>query len=86
VVRQQRVADPGHQGTGREVGVVARGLQGAAQEGFDLGSGWGVAFEEVAAFGHEGRAGRRSRRQGRELGIGGIFRDCSNKVVDNSLF
>ena len=40
MVRQQRVADPGDQGGGGAVGVAARGLQRAGQEGFDqVGNG-----------------------------------------------
>ena len=59
VVGQQRVADPRHQGSGDLSASLPRGLQGAGEEGFDLVRGRGVAFEEVAALGHEGRAGRR---------------------------
>ena len=55
---EQGVADPGDQGRGGDVGVAAGGLQGPGQEGFDLGGGRGVAFEEVAALGHERDAGR----------------------------
>ncbi len=58
VVRQQRVADPRHQRRRRRVGVAAAGLQGAGEEGFDLVGGRGVAVEEVAALGDEGRARR----------------------------
>ena len=58
VVRQQGVADPGHQGPGGGRGIAAGGLQGVGQEGFDLGRGRGVAFQEVAPLGHERGAGR----------------------------
>ena len=57
VVRQQGVADPGHQGPG-DGGRSAAGLQGVGQEGLDLVGGRGVALEEIAALGDEGRAGR----------------------------
>src|SRR5207253_5318891 len=67
VVGQQRVADPGDQGAGGGRGVVAGGLQGAGQEGFDPGGGRGVAVEEVAPLGHQGSAGG-GGRQGRQAG------------------
>ena len=57
VVGQQGVADPGDQGPGRGRGIAAGGLQGPGQEGFDLVGGRGVALEEVAPLGHEGRRG-----------------------------
>ena len=47
VVGQQHVADPGHQRSGGGRGVAAGGGQGLGQEGFDLGGGGSVAFEEV---------------------------------------
>src|SRR5579883_2360210 len=75
VVRVQGVAAPGDQGRGDGRGLAAGGLQGAGQEGGDLLRGRRGAVEEVAAFGHEGRAGR-GRRQGRQGGANsftGIF-------------
>ena len=70
VVRQQRVADPGNQRPGCHVGVTAHGLQGPGQEGFNLGGGRGIAFEEVTSLGHEGRAVRDARGESREVGAG----------------
>ena len=70
VVRQQRIADPGNQRPGCHVGVTAHGLQGPGQEGFNLGGGRGIAFEEVTSLGHEGRAVRDGRGQSREVGAG----------------
>ena len=70
VVRQQRVADPGNQRPGCHVGVTAHGLQGPGQEGFNLGGGRGIAFEEVTSLGHEGRAVRNARGESREVGTG----------------
>ena len=73
VVGQQRIADPRHQRPG-DGGRSAAGLQGVGQEGFDLVGGRGVALEEVAALGDEGRARPDvAVRQGRELGIGVIL-------------
>ena len=69
VVGQQRVADPGHQGPG-DGGRSVAGLQGVGQEGCDLVGGRGVAVEEVAALGHEGRAG------GAAGGRAGSWRGC----------
>ena len=56
VVGQQCVTDPGDQGPG-DSGRAVAGLQGVGQEGGDLVGGRGVAVEEVAALGQEGRAG-----------------------------
>ena len=70
VVRQQRVADPGNQRPGCDVGVTAHGLQGPGQEGFNLGGGRGIAFEEVTSLGHEGRAVRDGRGESKEVGAG----------------
>jgi len=67
VVRLQRVAHPGDQRRRDGLGVGAGGLQGAGQEGFDLGGGRGIAVEEVAPFGHQASAGG-GGRQGREAG------------------
>ena len=61
VVREQRVANPRHQGPGGGQGITAGGLQGPGQEGFDLGGRRGVPFQEVAALGHQRDAGRRGR-------------------------
>ena len=79
VVRQQRVADPGHQGPGGGRGIAAGGLQGPGQEGLDLGGGRGVAFQEVAPLGQEGRrAGRGGvrRQDGGEV-CRGLHREVS---------
>ena len=55
--------------------AAASSLEGGGQESLDLVGGRGIAFEEVAALGDEGRAGQGwcvyGRGQGRELG--GIF-------------
>jgi hypothetical protein len=86
VVRQQRVADPGDQRPGGGRSVAVR-LQGAGEKGLDLGRGRSVAFEEIAALRHQGRAGRGSRRQGGEVGavifrdnLHGFFRDMLHSV------
>ncbi len=51
VVREQHVADPGHEGRGRARGVAVGGRESPGQKGFDLLGGRGVAFEEVALLG-----------------------------------
>jgi hypothetical protein len=58
VVRQQRVADPGDEGCGDEIGLAAEGLQGPSEEGVDLVGGGGIPLEKIAPFGDERHAGR----------------------------
>ena len=74
VVREQHVADPGHEGRGRARGVAVGGRERLGQEGFDLLGRRGVAFEEVAPLGQErDAAGWRHfgirRREGRHCGL-----------------
>jgi hypothetical protein len=45
LIREQHVADPGHERPGGGQGLAAGGLQGAGQEGFHLGGGGDVPLE-----------------------------------------
>jgi serine phosphatase RsbU (regulator of sigma subunit) len=56
VIGEQRVAVPGHQDVGGALRAGRDRQQGLGQEGFHLGGGRLVPFEEVAALGQERRA------------------------------
>ena len=71
VVREQRVADPGHQGPGRGRGSLPVAAKAWARKASTLAGRRGVAFQEVAPLGQERGAGWRGsasvRRDGREI-------------------
>ena len=75
VVGQQGVADPGDQRPGDAGRSLPLASRARARKAGDLVGGGGVAVEEVAALGQEGRAGR---RQGREAGVGIFSMICRN--------
>ena len=88
MVRLQGVADPGDQGRGDGRGVAAGSLQSAGLEGGHLVGGVGIALEEVAPLGHEGRAGWCGRQGGPTVSqeisrfMGGVSGSMLDLVLD----